>query len=86
MGVLEKAKAKLDDELKDRQIENQTENTSVREMEPNTIDQIKCFIEKNYTDPQINLASVAQNFGFSASYLSRKFKQEVGKNISQNAV
>ena len=81
LGVLEKAKAKLDDELKDRQIENQKENTSAREMEPNTIDQIKSFIEKNYTDPQINLASVAQNFGFSASYLSRKFKQEVGKNF-----
>lgn len=79
--VLEKAKAKLDVELKERQIEKQNENTSTTEMEPNTIEQIKKYIEKNYTDPQINLAGVAQNFGFSASYLSRKFKQEVGKNF-----
>ena len=51
------------------------------EMEASTIQQIKKYIHDHYTDSQINLTSVAQHFGFSSSYLSRKFKQEVGKSF-----
>lgn len=51
------------------------------EVEPNTIEQIKKYILENYTDPKLNLTSVAQNFGFNSSYLSRKFKQETGKTF-----
>ena len=39
---------------------------------------IRKYIEENYTDPKLNLAFAAQYFGFSASYLSRKFKQDIG--------
>ena len=46
-----------------------------------SVDQIKRYIKENYTDPKLNLTSVAQQFGFSASYLSRKFKQETGTNF-----
>lgn len=52
-----------------------------REIEPTTIEQIKKYIEENYTDSKLNLTSVAQSFGFSSSYLSRKFKQDTGKNF-----
>ena len=79
--VLEKAKAKLDEELNAKREEGALETVPAPEMEANIIDQIKKYIEEHYTDPQINLTSVAQTFGFSASYLSRKFKQEVGKNF-----
>lgn len=79
--VLEKAKAKLDEELNAKREEGALETVPAPEMEANIIDQIKKYIEDHYTDPQINLTSVAQTFGFSASYLSRKFKQEVGKNF-----
>ena len=51
------------------------------EIEPSSISQIKRYIEDNYTDSKLNLTSVAQIFGFSASYLSRKFKQDTGKNF-----
>lgn len=51
------------------------------EIEPSAIEQIKDYLHKNYTNSQINLTSVAQMFGFSASYLSRKFKQETGKSF-----
>ncbi|MBR5762256.1 MAG: response regulator [Lachnospiraceae bacterium] len=51
------------------------------EIEPSSIGQIKRYIEDNYTDSKLNLTSVAQIFGFSASYLSRKFKQDTGKNF-----
>lgn len=51
------------------------------EFEPTTIEQIKKYIEENYTDSKLNLTSVSQTFGFNASYLSRKFKQDTGKNF-----
>lgn len=44
----------------------------------NGIEQITQYLRENYTDSAINLTSVAQQFGFNASYLSRKFKQETG--------
>lgn len=42
------------------------------------MEQIMQYLQENYTDSAINLTSVAQQFGFNASYLSRKFKQETG--------
>jgi YesN/AraC family two-component response regulator len=76
--VLEKVKKKLD-ERSDK--DDNQEAEPVFEMEASSIDQIKKYIEANYTDSKLNLTSVAQTFGFSASYLSRKFKQETGKNF-----
>ena len=79
-AVLNNVKKKLDATL-DLESESAAENAPGPEIEPNTIEQIKKFIETGYTDSKINLASVAEQFGFSASYLSRKFKQETGKNF-----
>lgn len=76
--VLEKVKKKLD-ERSDK--DDNQEAEPVFEMEASSIEQIKKYIESNYTDSKLNLTSVAQTFGFSASYLSRKFKQETGKNF-----
>lgn len=50
-------------------------------MELSTIEKIKSYLRENYTDSTINLTSVAQMFGFSSSYLSRKFKAETGKSF-----
>lgn len=52
-----------------------------QEMEPSTICQIEQYLQENFADSQINLTSVAQLFGFSPSYLSRKFKQDTGKSF-----
>ncbi|TYQ14831.1 UNVERIFIED_CONTAM: Response regulator containing CheY-like receiver domain and AraC-type DNA-binding domain [Acetivibrio alkalicellulosi] len=41
-----------------------------------TIDNIKLYIEGNYLKPDLNVAAIAQEFGFNASYLSRLFKAE----------
>ena len=76
--VLERVKKRLDETL---DIEGESESMNGPEMEQSTMEQIKKFIETSYTDSKINLASVAEQFGFSASYLSRKFKQETGKNF-----
>ena len=76
--VLIKVKKKLDERsVKEENVESEP----AVEIEASSMEQIKKYIENNYTDSRLNLTSVAQNFGFSASYLSRKFKQETGKNF-----
>ena len=83
--TLIRAKERLDARLGDRssslmfgsaatQDDSADEGASVSE-------QIMRYIEANYTDSCINLTSVAQHFSFSSSYLSRKFKQETGRNF-----
>lgn len=60
-----------------------------REIEPTTIEQIKKYIEENYTDSKLNLTSVSQSFGFSSSYLSRKINrtpERILSNILRNVV
>lgn len=73
--VLQKVRNTLD-----RQVRAMEEDDD-EEMRPTAIDMVMKYIRSNFTDPQLNLTSVAQHFGFSASYLSRKFKQESGKNF-----
>ena len=83
--TLRRVKERLDARLGDRssslvfgsaapQEDSADEEASVSE-------QIMRYIEANYTDSCVNLTSVAQQFGFSSSYLSRKFKQETGRNF-----
>lgn len=74
--VLVKVKEKMDAEKPAEPIPEMTQESA-----NSTIDQIMLFIRENFTDSEINLTSVAQHFGFSPSYLSRKFKQETGKSF-----
>ena len=77
--VLSKAKNKLDKggERVDYDRGGEQETAT----EENSMDRIKNYIENNYKDSKLNLAFVAGEFGFSASYLSRRFKQETGRNF-----
>lgn len=45
-------------------------------------DRVMCYINENYTTVDLNLSKVAQEFGFNASYLSRKFKKETGNSFT----
>lgn len=76
--VLTRIKKKLDERIVPER-EREPDNSSV--IEPTVIEQIMQYIRDNFTDSQINLTSVAQHFGFSPSYLSRKFKQETGRSF-----
>ncbi len=78
MEVLIKAKARLDERgpLKTEEPETGHEQLS-------TTEAVMKYIQDNYTDSTLNLTSVAQAFGFSSSYLSRKFKTETGKGFAQ---
>ena len=72
--VLERAKNALDSF-------EPMENYPTKIMEISMVEKIEKYLSENYTDSTINLTSVAQTFGFSPSYLSRKFKLETGKNF-----
>ncbi len=78
--VLERAKKKLD-EAKDYWEEAKTDLESEASEENNSTELIKKYVEENFTDSMLNLTFLAQYFGFSPSYLSRKFKQDTGKNF-----
>lgn len=70
---------RLKSRLDERVPEDNQDNVDYFEDSP--VSQIVKYIEENFKDSKINLTSVAQNFGFSSSYLSRKFKQDTGKNF-----
>ena len=80
-ATLLRLKEKLDRKFAEVRRMGVTETHDDAAMDKSTIDQIKEYIENNYRDSKINLTSVAQQFGFSSSYLSRRFKQETGKNF-----
>ena len=61
--------------------EQKSEHAAPAVDESNTTELIKKYVEDNFADSKLNLAYIAQHFGFSASYLSRKFKQETGSNF-----
>lgn len=75
LSVLQKVIKKLDSRIDLDVVEaiKETDAVPVTGME-----QVAQYLRDNYTDSSINLTSVAQQFGFSASYLSRRFKQEIG--------
>ncbi|MCR4792129.1 MAG: response regulator [Lachnospiraceae bacterium] len=77
--VLKKAKARLDET--GPVAWGETENAS--EQQSSAMESVMKYIQTNYTDSTLNLTSVAQAFGFSSSYLSRKFKAETGKGFAQ---
>jgi YesN/AraC family two-component response regulator len=79
MEVLKKAKARLD-EVGPVSWE---EAEGGSEQQHSMAEAVMKYIQENYTDSTLNLTSVAQAFGFSSSYLSRKFKSETGKGFAQ---
>lgn len=61
---------------------NEEEEGDVVDDNNNAIQKIKNFITTNYQDPEINLTSIAQKFGFNSSYLSRLFKSKTGIGLN----
>lgn len=76
--ALKRAVKKIAEEINSDRLEKEDLSDS---MELSAMSQIVEYLDENYTDSTINLASVSQKFGFNSSYLSRKFKQETGKSF-----
>lgn len=76
-AVLERVTAKLAERNPARQDSAEEEEATAG----NGMEQITQYLRDNYTDSAINLTGVAQLFGFNSSYLSRKFKQEIGMSF-----
>ncbi len=81
METLRRVKERLDEKKAETGVLAEGENDEDLFEEGTASDQIIKYIEENYKDPQLNLTATAQHFGFSSSYLSRKFKGETGKNF-----
>ncbi|MGB8453378.1 MAG: response regulator [Anaerocolumna sp.] len=69
--VIAKIKAEQPDE----------EEEVIQEDSNQTMIQIKEYINNHYEDAEINLTSIAQQFGFNPSYLSRIFKLKTGIGV-----
>ena len=54
------------------------------DIEPTAIRRVARYIDEHYTDPNLNLTGIAQMFGFNSSYLSRRFKSEIGKSFVEH--
>ncbi len=78
--VLNRVKERLNERSSDL-VDGEYDNMQAGSDDADHIAKIKKYVEENYTDPKLNLAFVAQHFGFSSSYLSRKFKQDMGVNF-----
>lgn len=78
--VLERVRAKLK-VSPDFWEEGKAEVVNIPVHKADSTEMIKQYVEENYGDPSLNLTYIAQHFGFSSSYLSRKFKQDTGKNF-----
>ncbi|MCR5674635.1 MAG: response regulator [Lachnospiraceae bacterium] len=78
--VLERAGERLKQEP-DHWEEQRAETDAELPEEDQLTEPVRRYVEQNYADSMLNLAFLAQHFGFSPSYLSRKFKQETGKNF-----
>ncbi|MGN0403058.1 MAG: response regulator [Acetatifactor sp.] len=69
---------KVVEKLKQRKTEALCEEQETQTFASTGMEQIAQFLRDNYKNATINLTSVAQQFGFNACYLSRRFKQEMG--------
>ncbi|WP_211746642.1 AraC family transcriptional regulator [Paenibacillus sp. Marseille-Q4541] len=51
--------------------------------ERSLMDQIVTYIDEHYTEYELSLETISQEFSISTSYFSRSFKEKVGVNFSQ---
>lgn len=75
---VEKVLKRVVDELNKRASDDKCVEQEEPALNSFEIQNIVNYLKSNYKDSTINLASVAQQFGFNSCYLSRKFKKEMG--------
>lgn len=78
---VEKVLKKVVEKLDKRKTDVETAETEEESINSYEVQQIAKYLRENYKDSAINLTSVAQQFGFNSSYLSRKFKREMGMSF-----
>ena len=74
--VLVKLMKEIKEEEPEEEWDEEIENSS------SSILKMKEYIENNYQNPEINLTSIAQKYGFNSSYLSRMFKNKTGIGLN----
>ena len=79
--VLIRARERLDRKAETYTDEDRSDTETDIDTHTDSMEKIRKYIEENFNDSTLNLAFAAKHFGFSPSYLSRKFKQDTGKNF-----
>lgn len=82
--VLERAKERLSrekDYWEESKEASEKETLADYQGDAGSTEVIEKYLEENFRDSTLNLAFIAQHFGFSSSYLSRKFKADTGKKF-----
>lgn len=83
--VQEKLKV-LEDEVRERRVKEKKYLTIPAEAENQVIQQIQGYIYQNYQNKELNVASIAQLFGFNQSYLGRIYKKETGELLIDTVI
>jgi len=78
---VEKVLKKVVEKMNERKTDAGLVETEEEGINSYEVQQIAKYLRENYKDSAINLTSVAQQFGFNACYLSRKFKREMGMSF-----
>ncbi|MDD6035894.1 MAG: response regulator [Lachnospiraceae bacterium] len=78
---VEKILKKVVEKIDKRKTESEIVEAEEEGINSYEVQQIAIYLRENYKDSTINLTSVAQQFGFNACYLSRKFKREMGMSF-----
>ena len=78
---VEKILKKVVEKIDKRKTESKIVEAEEEGINSYEVQQIAIYLRENYKDSTINLTSVAQQFGFNACYLSRKFKREMGMSF-----
>ena len=78
--VLDRVIASLDTERENRRL-LELDESGLRDNAK--MGDIEEYIKKNYKDADFNLTAAAGEFGFNASYLSRKFKEDMGCGFTE---
>lgn len=78
---VEKILKKVVEKIDKRKTESEIVEAEEEVINSYEVQQIAIYLRENYKDSTINLTSVAQQFGFNACYLSRKFKREMGMSF-----
>lgn len=80
---LEDTLRRVADSIKEEKVEAEGNHIQQAEVEETqgSMEQVKLYLQSNYQNSSMNLTSVAQKFGFHPSYLSRRFRTEMGQTF-----
>ena len=63
-------------------IQEKQEKAAIKKGVMGKLDEVKKYIEENFTDPNLTLEQLGDEFSVSPNYLGRLFKKDVGMSVA----